>query len=672
MLTQRLGFHNQKNENYIKELIDIIKRHPGSCDEVWLATEYGYPTLEKHRESAALLGNSARLLREAGIRVSLQLSNTIGHGDYMGVRDCGGLAFDNSPARCFADADGKRANLSFCWHGEYFRRYTSETVKIYCLEIQPCRVWIDDDFRYDNHHPASKGCMCDDCIGRFNERYHSRFTRDSLNRAVGHGDPVWRRNYAEFIREGLCDIAEMITRAVVSVSPDSSMGYQHGVGCFPADGDIRNVFQALRGASGKPAGTRPGAGTYNDHDPSDMLRKIDCIRYQNSLVEGDADEIRPEIENFPHVCFGKSPAGTCFETTVYLAGGADAMSYAMMMYDFEPLAWHEEFFVGFSKHRSYWEKLSSLNKDTYECGLVHYLPRDLWERQLSDSDHNYAWTEVPWYMGNNIQRCGIPVCFRKDSPDPVYMLTAETAAALSEADIHDLITKPVICGGDALVCLGERGYADRFSAQAHRCSTLKLYETYTNHPANDPESCRIWENGLMQQQGSYLTDRDGLTEVLGYYGTDGSDVTPSEPGSEYPYGISSAIVKTSAGAGWVVLGQYPWTPVISWSKRYQMLRSLDIISGSRMPVISEGRHQAVLFPRENAEMRTTSITVINTTVGTAERIKLRVRRPYGNRVTAYRPCRNSLSLVPVSDGNELTVTLPDIAPWNACTIELCR
>ncbi len=669
MLTQRLGFENQKNENYIKELIKLIRRHPGSCDEVWLATDYGFPPPEKHCESANLLGNSARLLREAGIRVSLQISNTVGHGEYMGIRDCSGLVYDGSPVEKFVDIDGVQAEYSFCWYGENFRKYLSDIIKIYCQEIQPYRVWIDDDFRYDNHSPARRGCMCDSCLKRFNVRYNAAFDRSSLAAAV-RDDNKWRECFAEFIKDGICDMAGFIARTVVAVSPQSSIGCQHGAGGLPADKDFSEIFRTLRTVSGKTVGTRPGAGTYNDHDPSDMLRKLDCIRYQNSLCEGDVDEIRPEIENFPHVCFGKSPAGTCYETSLYLAGGADAMSYASMMYDFEPLSWHEEFFSAFSRHRKYWEKLSSLSRQTYECGLTHYLPEDLWRRALGKSEHSYAWTEVPWYTGNDIQRCGIPVSFRKGSKNPVYMLTGEIAACMSGDDIEYLVGKPVFCGGDALSYLCRRGYGGLFSASAELCDTLLLYEVYTDHEVNGNTAGRRWENGLMQRSGSYLTDISGETEVLGYYGTDGAAARKIGNNGKYPFGISSAIVKTSKGAKWYVSGQYPWTSVISWDKRRQILNALDMISEVRLPVISTGRHQVVLFPRETEDGKTVSVSVLNPTVGTADGVTLEIRRPVCGHAVAYLPDGSRIPLSGTEKDGRFILTLPSVAPWDLCTVVL--
>ena len=86
MLTQRLSNNVQLNDEFIDGLIEISKRHKGSCDEIWLASYYGFPPLEKHKEMAEKLAVVAEKLRKAGLRVSLQISNTLSHGEYNKIK----------------------------------------------------------------------------------------------------------------------------------------------------------------------------------------------------------------------------------------------------------------------------------------------------------------------------------------------------------------------------------------------------------------------------------------------------------------------------------------------------------------------------------------------------------------------------------------------------------
>ena len=121
MLTQRLGSNTQKDPAYIDEFIRAVTAHPGCCDEVWLATDYGFPKLDTHRKAAEILAQQAEKLRAAGLRVSLQLSNSIGHGEYMSAQDCTGLVYDGSPVEHMVGHDGTVAGYAFCWNGKHFR-----------------------------------------------------------------------------------------------------------------------------------------------------------------------------------------------------------------------------------------------------------------------------------------------------------------------------------------------------------------------------------------------------------------------------------------------------------------------------------------------------------------------------------------------------------------------
>ena len=76
MLTQRLG---DIDDEYIDRLLSMIKNNPGSCDEVWFSSLYGYPKPDTHAEYAERIIKQAEKFRNAGVRVSLQISNTVGH-----------------------------------------------------------------------------------------------------------------------------------------------------------------------------------------------------------------------------------------------------------------------------------------------------------------------------------------------------------------------------------------------------------------------------------------------------------------------------------------------------------------------------------------------------------------------------------------------------------------
>ena len=52
---------------YLDSFIAAVLANPGSCDEVWLATDYGFPSQEIHAQSARMLRLSAEKLKQAGL-----------------------------------------------------------------------------------------------------------------------------------------------------------------------------------------------------------------------------------------------------------------------------------------------------------------------------------------------------------------------------------------------------------------------------------------------------------------------------------------------------------------------------------------------------------------------------------------------------------------------------
>ena len=679
MLTQRLGSSTQLDRDFIREFIRIVKEHPGSCDEVWLATSYGFPPLSVHQEMAEQLGETAALLREAGLRVSLQISNTIGHGQYMSARDCSGLVYDGSPVQNIVGPDGNSARYAFCWNDPVFRDYVRKEVKLYAEKIQPHTVWIDDDLRATNHAPVQRGCFCDSCIRRYNERFGTSFSREELVRAVSRGELRHRENFVAFLRDGLYDFTFDVYSAIHAVSPETCGGLQNGPNGGYTGYGIAHLYDAMRDATGKAPKSRPGGGAYRDHNPNDMLWKADCLAFQNAMLPEYVTDIRPEIENLPDVRFGKTIAGTCMETSLYLASGATAMSYAMLMNDYEEADWHGEMLAAFAAHRPYWLLLSAASRDTVEGGLTLALGHEIWKRKLSDGEDAFAWGNEPYgAAGSALAGTAIPLTFR-ETKHPVYLLHEAFVSGLTDAEIQHLLDSPVLTSGSALAALAARGYGAEFSAEALPLSTGQLSETYNmEHPVNahvKKLSNHSWSQSFYYSDGYALRDKTGETEPLGWYQTGAKNAVPCFPEDKaHPFGVCNAIVKTSAGARWAVFGHQPWNNVVSLAKRNQLLRAADYVSGNALPAILETGVQAQLLPREDKDGFVTSVSVLNRTIGESGPLTLRIRRPFGgaerDTVRFLGQYRQEAHLPVLRDGDELLVTLPSLAPWTVGTVFL--
>ena len=352
-LSQRL-WDSYDDKALFDVTLEMIRKYPNGCDDVWLTTAIGYPTYENHKKHADMLIEVAKRFREAGVSVSLQVANTIGHGVYMCACDAEGLVYEGSPVELFVGSDGATSPYSYCPRGKHFRKYVNDTLAFYA-DVRPDCLWFDDDFRLLNHKPANEGCFCDNCIAEFNARYGASFTREALVEEILHGDKVWRERYLSFQREGMEEMMEESMRLFCEKSPNTVGGLQHAYTTPYVMGDHNFAFDPMmRHGAGAPW-SRPGGGTYNDHNPQGIIEKGIHVGHQISRLPEYVTEIFPEIENIPHYAYGKSAEGTALETSYYLAVGATNMSYSMLKSTAEPPVYYEQFMKLFAPRDVYRE-----------------------------------------------------------------------------------------------------------------------------------------------------------------------------------------------------------------------------------------------------------------------------------------------------------------------------
>ncbi len=653
MLTQRLGSSTQKDPVFIDALIREIVDHPGCCDEVWLATDYGFPSLDVHRKSAETLAGVAEKFRKIGVRVSLQLSNSIGHGQYMQSRDCSGLVYDGSPVEHMVGYDGTVADYCFCWRGKNFREYVMAELRSYITAIQPHTLWVDDDLRASNHAPVSKGCFCDDCIAAFNEMYGSNFTREELVREINFGDIEWRKRHIEFLRKSLYDFTYEMGTVIHECAPDCAMGYQYcangGYTGFAYD----FIFGAMRDSTGKNPASRPGGGSYDDYHLSGFIEKMELLGYQNYMLPDYVHDRRPEIESLPDIVYGKSIGGTCFETSYYLASGNNAMSYAMLMNDYEPMEWHGQMLGAFAEHRPYWKRLCEVNNRSHQTGLKIVLTH---EGYLAKTSHMFEYSVESYSYALPFRYVNIPVAMTREDCD-VYLLNAENARRMSDAEVRELLKKPVVTDGAAMNVLISRGYD--VGAKAQPIATAILSEFYTNHPVNGAAAGRKW-GGRWGKNEDWEILGDNL-EILGCYRpTNGTTLDRTC--------VASAIFTTSEGAKWAAFYDM-WGRGISTEKRDQYRNAMEYIAGKRFAGELVTPIQAVVHLRVNDAGKTVAMSVTNCTVGDSGELSVIIRNPAGENFTymgQYSP-EVKLDAENIGDG-EYLVKIPDIHGWSVGTI----
>lgn len=660
LLIQRLGMNTQMREDYIDSLLDTVRSAPGSCDEFWFTTCYGYPPLSVQRETAVTLAAMAKKVRAAGIGVSMQVANSIGHGEYIAARDCTGLVYDGSAVGNLVGPDGTVARYCFCWRDPYFRSYLQESVRLYVEAIAPDTVWMDDDLRPNNHDPVNYGCFCPRCIAAFNQTAGTSYDRAGLVEALNDDASDVREKYVSFLRDSMQDFVRMLARTVHAACPTARMGYQYFCNGSYSGYGYSFILDAMREETGKVPYTRPGGGAYWDSNPEVFIEKAEQIDWQNFMLPDYVSETVPEVENLPDVVYGKSIAGTCFETTHNFAHGNTSSSYAMLMNENEPMGWHAQMFAAFAAHRPYWERLAAANVGTRQSGLQIAISRENFRTTPSDPSGVFPWSEEPYDVLWRLRKLAIPFAFA-DTEDGVYILHPRNAERLSAREVQKLMSRPVVTDGESIAILERRGFF--FGVHSMLFHHQRYQEELTDHPLNEGMPRNGWSNTLFSKEGAYFTGLSEKTEILARYNSTVSGVDAEPIGAP-----ATVITPTAGGARWAVFGHSLWSQTPSFARRGQILRAADYISGNRLRAILQTPLQASVLPREDGQGNLTSVSVVNMTIGESGELTLRLRHPIGEKfVFCSATCMN----VPLSftrDREDYIVHLPSFPAWSVGTV----
>lgn len=676
MYTQRLKLfvpeEHEENVRYIDEFIATVRANPGSCDEVWITTAYGFPKLERHKEIADYQSTLAEKFRQNGIRVSMQIANTLGHGSYMVSRDCTGLAFEGSPAETMFGPDGVESKLCFCWNGKYFTEYYKKVMEYYAV-IKPFRVWIDDDLRARNHKPVEHGCFCDACVAKFNKTFGYSYSRKELVHTINRSSIKVRDQWTSFIRQGLHDFTYTLVSEFVKHSPKTLFALQNGAnGSYTGYGH-GHLFEAMYKATNADLGYRAGGGAYNDHEPSAFINKARSIEYQNSLVPAYVSDLRPEIECLPDVAYGKSANGLAFETDLYFAYGATAMSYAMICRQYEPLGgYHAREFAKFAQHRPYLKKLSEYNKRTEVSGVEYMLSKNAHLRPQADDEPDFSYVDRKAFAGGLDPILGLPLSYRSGDGSKVYQLTERAVASLPKEEIEFLLTQPVFTDGKCISMLIEQGF-DAFGIEAHAVPTVAVWERFLPCPVNEALWGTKWGQTYYDQNGyAFLPKSDRVMPVNAFMGTNPNIKEFFPDHAQYPFGLSAVIVTTTGGGKWAIFGNNPWSRTVSFDRRTQILSAIDYISdGKAIKTYLADPLQAIVRPRVTPDDKIACVSLVNTTVSDSEELTLVIRTPESE-VFDFQNGETLIENLPFEkNGNEYRVKVPSMKGWSVATV-FCR
>lgn len=643
LISMRL-WDNHLNPNTMSENLALMLRRRGACDEVWFATDYGFPPLSVHQEHAKIMAEAAAQVREAGIAASLQISNTIGHGAYLLFMDFQGFT---DP---MVGHDGVAAPCCSCPRASDFLAYLDAYTRAYCA-WQPDRLWIDDDLRLHHHNPVDFGCFCGRCLAEFSAVTSHIWKREELVRAINDEQDLSARGaWMQFCRDSAAGVARTVARAAIAVAPECQLGSQHCDLSFSGynGSDWHHVLCTLHEISGRPVGSRPGGGFYHDHQPREVLYKALMTGHQNSRLPDCAELVSYECENLPGSVIGKSARGTAVECTLAISQGCNSLSLTPLMFQHES-EWHETMMMEIEAWRPFWERYVAANIDTRGTGVEVVFGKHDSMRKLLPDEAPFAWSSVVFDTMTPTAVLGLPLCWNEHAP--AAWLSAPAARGVDEAELRLLMKRGLLVDGEAIEILEQRELSHilgvRFAPISFPFSNLKLTDDPINGPfVNTTLVCGCFMFGKPRS----IEVIDGNARCLSRYAHFYGDEADAE----------AVLIENSDGGRLAIFGWGVGNPTVTTARRHQILAAANWVSQDRLPAWLETPCQVVVIPRCNELGQLKTLLLLNVSLDHTPALTLKLAdAEIAGTWTWMRPLEQDLA-VPSSE----RIKLPPLAPWN--------
>ena len=635
LMIMRLRAGHEQNEVWDRLFPQLVQTKD-CCDEVWFSTGIGMPVLADHQYRSDLMAAHAEDLRKVGIIPSLQIQATLGHSD----RITASAGAEGKTWGSYVGVNGEQCQYINCPRQEGFLKYFREVSKIYA-QWKPGSVWIDDDLRLYNHNPASAplGCYCKDCLAAFSKEEGHDYTREELVEAYKK-DPELYKRWQNFGERSLEQIAKIIVETFLEYSPETRFGLQHNTHL-----ERLPVMETLYKYAGKRIGSRPGGGTYSDHNPYTILDKALVTSMQiisQPGYETMISQVTPEIESCPRTFTCKTSQGHRLESLLYLAAGCDSLSYFIMDPYLETPEWYgSELLAPLAAEAPCYKDYIQHNTGALPGGLA-----------LGTNGEGHTITVVS-ELG--LPLIGVP--FAAASPANCgTIITQRSAETLSVEELEKLLAKGCILDGYAVMALQERGLNHLLGNIRVDLLKASVSEYFTDDPMNTGYGT-VRHSPLHTTQYRFEVPAGLDHRVLGVY----------RDAKKNDYGIASMIFTTPTGGRCGLVGYEGFNIHYTSSDRVRMLnRIADWISGETLPVRTVEPAQLVLMPAVTAEKELRSVTILNPTIGIQKRYEIILRGVPADckEMYWYVPAETPVKVEFVRKDNECHVIMPEITAWN--------
>ena len=627
----RLRSGHEKPEVWHRLFYQLLL-HKGCCDEVWFSTGVGMPLLEKHKKRSGFIAEYAPELRAAGITPSLQIQATLGHSD--DITAAAGAEGKNWGS--YMGIHGEQCQYVNCPRQPGFLEYFRYLSEIYA-QWHPGSVWIDDDLRLFNHSPAADpcGCYCPYCLELFGKEEGRIYSREELVSAC-ENDPELFNRWKNFGIRSLVGVVQVIVNSFRRISPETRFGLQH---CFHSE--RLAVFEALKEQTSSRIGSRPGGGAYSDHHPYSILDKALLTSMQIAEQPGYEcfSQICAEIESCPRSFTCKTSRGHRIESLLYLAAGADSLSYFIMDPDLETPEWFgRELLAPLAAEAPCYKEFIRHNENTLPGGIG----------TVCNS------TTFSPLTATGLPLAGTPFAFCSSASCGKIILPL-TAEKYPENELEKLFRSGTVLDGYGAMILQQRGMNRLFGNIRVVRLNVSVSEYYTDDPLNEGFESS-YHSPLKKVRFAFEVPSGLDVRILGVYRDNKGNV----------HGNASLIFTVPGGGRCALLG-YEGFDIhsISSDRARQLNRVADWVSGETLPVFPEQPVQCLLVPRITEDGTLRSVTVLNPTIGNQRAFEVMLRGVPQNIAEAefLIPGEGRIRIPLCHSSKGCKAILPSLAPW---------
>ena len=407
-------------------------------------------TLDEAEHEAANIARAMKRLAEENIRVGINSSYNMqqsrwdhqSHNNY----DFWSTFANGSCEHCIPCLLDPRLDI-------YLRKFYTILAK-----TSPDYIYVDDDHRYMlTGQKNTWGCFCDLHIRKFSELTAREWTRESLNAAL-FNDQAVRASWIEFLGRRLEEIAGIISSSVHAVNPEIKVGMM--VPCAHMlsvmGNNITNMISAFEPVT-RPL-VRPCIGPYSDRDRRQIIPGLFYMEFTGHLL-GDNATYTPEIETTPFSRFSKSMTTVRFHITQGLLNRMNNPALSLCGYVGDSPYFEPAFVDLLTQSRGFLECVRAnapVRGSRRGIQLIWDFNAPKASTRTVDSVSDFYWPAfvVHDILGNS----GFPCTYDES---PVKFLAGDTAYALPEAHIGELLKSNLILDATAAHALAERGFADQ-------------------------------------------------------------------------------------------------------------------------------------------------------------------------------------------------------------------